>query len=128
MPGYTTKGVPYILGADSASTIDDTSLLLANFIEAYMPFRVAAGSGTVTLTSASNGTTAITFPTSRFTIAPLVFCTLQNTNGPTVTARASSITTSGFTLYVSTGNNGTTSATITAAWWAVQMTTTTAAG
>jgi hypothetical protein len=124
----TAKGFSYILGTDSASTLDDISLALANTLEAYVPFRVAAGSASITLTAAANGTTAITFPTSRFTVAPLVLCTLQNTNGPTVSARASSITSTGFTLYVSTGNNGTVSTTVTAAWLAIQYGAAAAAG
>lgn len=124
MPGTTSKGFPYILGADPASSIDDTSLSLANKLEAMIPFAVSAGSISVTLTAAASGFTAITFPVGRFTIAPLVMATMASApagSGKFV-PRVLNVTTSGASVYVYTGDATNASASVTVSWFAIQMT------
>lgn len=126
----TTKGFSYILGSDSASSIDDISLALANTLDANIPFRMSAGQGSITLATAASGSVAVTFPTSRFTVAPLVICSLSNapSGSQKLSARAINASTTGATLWVYTGDQTNVSCTVTVAWWAIQFTTTTANG
>ena len=131
MPGTTSKGYPYVLGTDSADTIDDTSLSLAQKLEAVVPFAMAAGTSTITVTSAASATVSVTFPPSRFTTAPIVIVGLANapTGSTKLVARAQSIAAGGFTLAVYTGDGTTTTANaVQFTWWAVQMTSSQASG
>lgn len=130
MPGTTTKGWPYILGADSADTIDDTSLTLANKLEAVVPYSMASGSVSIVLTNISSATATVTFPTNRFTVAPLVQLTKNSSSGSAIAlipmyynATSSSMTVG---LYHAAGTAVT--VTVTLNWWAVQMTTAAANG
>jgi hypothetical protein len=130
MSGTTSKGYPYVLGSDSADTIDDTSLALANKLEAVVPFAMASGQVVVTLTAAASGFTAITFPGGRFTVAPNVI--VSQVNAPSGTqkfvCRCINSTTSGASVYAYTGDGSTATGSATIAWWAVQMTTASANG
>ncbi len=128
MPGTSTKGYPYILGTDTADTIDDTSLALANKLEAVVPFAMSSGTVNVTLTASTSGTATVTFPAGRFSVAPLVQLTKNSSNAaasltiPMVTAvSASSMTVA---LYAT----ATQTVTVAVHWWAVQMTTAAANG
>jgi hypothetical protein len=84
------------------------------------PFAMAAGSGSNT----SSGSVAVSFPSGRFTVAPLV--TMANTGSTVSALNASSITSTGANMG---GFNAAGSAIVTSFMWtAVQMTATTAAG
>lgn len=130
MSGTTTKGYPYILGSDSADTIDDTSLALANKLEAVVPYAMSSGTVNVTLTAATSASAAITFPTSRFTVAPNVIAAMVSAPGGSqkFVARCINATTTGATVYVYTGDATSATGSVTVAWWAVQMTTAAANG
>lgn len=125
----TSKGYPYIQGTQNASLIDDYALELANKLEAAVPHAAAAGQATIagtTLASGAAANVAITFPTSRFSVAPIVTATVASAQAGTATlvARVISITTSGASVYVY--NAGASSVTFSGSllvnWAAVQMT------
>lgn len=130
MPGTTTKGYPYVLGADSADTIDDTSLALANKLEAVVPYAMSAGTVSVTLTAASTGTATVTFPTSRFTVAPIVNVTKNSASGSAtaLVPMIYNVTSTGMTVGLYHPAGTTVTVTVTVNWWAVQMTTAAANG
>jgi hypothetical protein len=86
------------------------------------PYRMAAG-----LTSTFAGSTTITFPTSRFSVAPIVTATPSTAGSQMTSATVSGVTSTGATLY---GWNGTSAnSTARAVYWqAIQMTSGAAAG
>jgi hypothetical protein len=89
------------------------------------PFAMSSGNVTITPPSASYGLVSITFPTSRFTIAPLVQVSLSSAVGGTqrLVPRANAITTSGCDIYCYTGDATTWSTgNQVVNWLAVQMT------
>lgn len=126
MPANTSKGWPYILPADNVADYPVTSQALANFADAAVPYAQAAGQATVTLASGT-GTVAVTFPASRFSVAPLVQATKSSGNGATipVVPYVGSITTTGFTLGCA---GGTYAGSVLHNWQAVQMLTSAAPG
>jgi hypothetical protein len=86
-------------------------------------FRSAAGKVTITFSAATSATQTITFPSSRFTLTPLIFFT----GGlPSVSARLGfrfeSPTTTGCTVRAYTTDNASITGTVELDWWAVQMT------
>jgi hypothetical protein len=88
----------------------------------HYPFAVATGSATITQTT-SNASVSVTFPSGRFTAAPIV-----STNQPTAAGvqqklnnRAINITSTGCTLFTSTGDGTTTASTHTVTYIAIQM-------
>lgn len=95
-----------------------------------LPVRMAAGTIVVTLTAESFNFTAISFPASRFTVAPIVTCTLQTAPGGTAkfVARAISMTTTGALVYCYTGDSTSVTGNAVVGWQAIQMTASTAAG
>jgi hypothetical protein len=97
---------------------------------AFLPVRVAAGSTTVTLTASGADFTAVTFPASRFTVAPLVFATVSSGAAGTskFVPRVLAVTTTGANVYVYTGDATSATGSVSVSWLAVQMTATTAAG
>lgn len=127
----TSKGFSYILGSDSASTIDDISAALANTLELYVPFRMAAGTGSLSISNANSANVQVNFPASRFTVAPIVVCSLTGapSGSQKITVRALNATTSKVDIYFYTGDNTNVTATgVTFAWWAVQYLTNNASG
>lgn len=87
------------------------------------PFRISSGSASIVFASAGSLNTAITFPTGRFTVAPLVLIT-PNAANPQVTAASAAVTSTGFSLY----GYSPAAATRVFHWTAIQMTSTTADG
>lgn len=95
------------------------------------PFAEAAGTAAYALSNVSNVNVSITFPTGRFTVAPIVMAGHQSAGGGTVAliVRPFNITTTGCTINM--GHNDGTAATVTGetlAWHAVQMTSSAAGG
>jgi len=91
-----------------------------------VPFATAAGTGTwpTVGSGASTGNITVTFPTGRFTVAPIVVVSPDNSR---LTGAAGLITTTNFGANF--GNySGLTAGTGSFSWYAVQMTPTTAAG
>jgi hypothetical protein len=77
----------------------------------------------------AGNTVAVTFPAGRFSVPPLVFVTKNYASSPKDTPYAISVTTSGFTLGVYSGDGSAgTAATSPIFWEAIQMTATAAAG
>lgn len=94
------------------------------------PHAEAAGSVSVTVTAASSGATAVTFPTGRFSVTPLVTISLVDpaTGSARLVPRVTSPTSTGFTATVLTGDNSITTSTVTLHWHAKQMLFAAAAG
>lgn len=118
----TTDGWPYINGTQNASLIDDYALELATKLDAVVPFAMAAGSATMTITAASNGSVAVTFPVGRFTVAPIVTCISAGGTGSSQFYVAhTNLTTSGMTIQAFQRDNTTATASFTIHWHAIQM-------
>lgn len=94
------------------------------------PHAEAAGSISVTVTAAATGTAVVTFPTGRFSVAPIVTATLVDpaAGSARLSARVTSPTNTGFTASVFTGDGSTTTSTVTVHWHAKQMLFSAAAG
>jgi hypothetical protein len=90
------------------------------------PFRMAAGSGTTD----GSGILAITFPSSRFTVAPILTVTVASTSGsiPATTLSHASVTASGATVFSANSTTGATRASVPVTWIAIQMTSGSGAG
>jgi hypothetical protein len=97
---------------------------------ALLPVRMAAGSVVVTLTAVAFNSSAIVFPVGRFTVAPLVVCSLGNAPGGTqkFVPRTINQTTSGADVWVYTGDQTSQTGTCVVSWIAIQMTAGAAAG
>lgn len=128
MPANTTRAaLPYPLGTDPVSDGDDAIKNLANRLDgsvgnlASVPYAMATGQSNIVITAATSGTVAITFPASRFTIAPIVMMQGQNNYAATAYAFRTSAnpTTGGFTAVVNLSASG--SVTVGVGWLAVQM-------
>lgn len=103
---------------------------LASGDNGVRPYATAAGSGAVSLSAASNGSTSITFPASRFTQTPMVSATIVSAAGGSqkFVPRLISVSTSGGTFYIYTGDSTTATASVNVHWIAVQMTSSSGAG
>lgn len=117
-------GVPSM--ADIQAAIDEA----AEAATEGRAYREAAGSQSVTVTAAISGNVAVVLPVGRFTVAPIVTCSLASapSGSQRLVPRAINVTETGFSIYVYTGDGATTTATVAVAWHAKQMTPTTAAG
>lgn len=95
-----------------------------------LPYAMAAGTVSVTLSGVAVDSAAITFPASRFAVAPIVTVTIAN--GPSGTSkfvpRVIGATASGASVYVYTGDATTATGSVVVNWTAVQMTDVAAAG
>jgi len=126
------SGKFYVLGdTDSNGTYDVTALSVdlttgdvnvsGNIVGTGIPYVMAAG-----IAPSFTGSASVTFPASRFSVAPIVTATLASSTTVT-SATVGSITTSGFTVYAWTGGSASTTGR-TAHWHAIQMTSGAAAG
>jgi hypothetical protein len=88
----------------------------------HYPYGVATGSAAITQT-ASNGSVSVTFPSGRFSAAPVVSTNQITAAGvqQKLNNRAINITSTGCTLYTSTGDGTATSSTHTVTYIAIQM-------
>lgn len=95
-----------------------------------LPFAEAAGTVSVSVAAAVTGATAVVFPTSRFSVTPIVTIALVDpaTGSSKLVPRVTSPTSSGFTATVFTGDGTTTTSTVTLHWHAKQMLSGSAAG
>lgn len=135
MGSQTTRtGLPFPVGTDRVMDGDDAIAALANRLDgstgpfASVPFAMAAGQSNVTISAATQGQVAITFPAGRFTIVPVVQMTLQNAAASNVYAmrNTGTISTTGFTAVANIAVTGT--VTLAIGWTAVQMQSTNAWG
>lgn len=85
--------------------------------------RMSAGRATVTLSAANSSFTTVTFPTGRFTQAPVVTATVATgpAGGAKIVVRALNATTGGFSLYGMTADGSAVSLSVTVNWTAIQM-------
>ena len=90
------------------------------------PYSMAAGNTTVTGTGATTASATVTFPTGRFSVAPIV--TTSFTQGTIYISNANSITSTGFTMVLRDRNDGAISGAATTNWQAVQMLSSAASG
>lgn len=120
----TTDGWPYIGGNQNASLIDDYALELATKLDAVVPFAMAAGSGTITITAATSGSVTLTYPTGRFSVAPIVtVANLGGSGSSQVYLGVTANSASSVTITAYQRDNATVTATITVHYHAVQMNT-----
>lgn len=103
---------------------------LASGDNGVRPYAMAAGSVTVSLSGTSNGNTSVTFPASRFTATPMVSSNMSSAAGGTqkFVPRLISVSTSGATMYIYTGDSTTATASVNVNWIAVQITSSAGAG
>lgn len=94
------------------------------------PYAMAAGSVGISLAAAAFGSATVTFPASRFTVAPIVMITQTSlpASSGTLIPKLTGTSTSGFTAYAYTGAGNTVTTSATFQWIAVQMTAATAEG
>lgn len=113
---------------DSVAELATQALVQAGSGGGMAPFAIAAGLVNVSLSAVNAAFTNITFPVGRFTVAPLVFATLQSAPGGSqkFVPRVLNATTSGASVYVYTGDTTAQTATVSVAWEAIQMTPTSA--
>jgi hypothetical protein len=90
------------------------------------PYSMAAGNTTVTGTGATTASATVTFPTGRFSVAPIV--TTSFTQGTIYISNANAITSTGFTMVLRDRNDGAISGAATTNWQAVQMLSSAASG
>jgi hypothetical protein len=130
----TTPGVGAVVRIEAYK--GDVLIVGAPAVDAFpgIPFAMAAGTGTWTVTSlaATAGAAAatITFPAGRFTQTPRVSVAQTSLPGSTgdVWLKPNSVTSSGFTLYVYNGYSVSITAGANFDWIAVQMTSTSGSG
>jgi hypothetical protein len=123
MPANTPKGYTYPIGTDRVMDGDDAIKTLAEQIDTYIG-KWAAGQVQVPVSAGTAlGSTAVTFPVGRFTVAPWVTGTYNGTNISWGIINISAITTSGCTVGVShrDGTNSGTSTSFGVSWHAVQL-------
>ncbi len=65
-------------GRELEYSVDGTNFKTVATSALSAPYSIAAGSVTVSISASSTGTAAITFPTSRFSVAPLVMATVNH--------------------------------------------------
>lgn len=103
----------------------------ARIVADHLPFAMAANTLTMSISAAANTNASVTFPSGRFTAAPVVTAVMANAPGGSakLVARAINSTSTGTSIYVYTGDSTTTtSSNFEIDWIAVQMTSSTGGG
>jgi hypothetical protein len=118
--------ISYQTDTDAIEAYDGTNWVTR--VSTSVPFATSAGTGTLVWAGVTTTSVTVTFPASRFTQTPII--TITNASGlgslTSTTYRALSVTTSSFTI--SGTATAVTTATGSAYWQAVQMTSTSASG
>lgn len=125
----TRAGLPYPVGTDRVMDGDDAIRGLAERLDgssgtvASVPFSMAAGQANIVLSAATQAQVTVTFPTSRFTLGPVVQMSQQSTGGANIYAlrMTGPPSNTGFTAIANAA--AAVSVTIPVAWLAVQMST-----
>lgn len=99
---------------------------LASGLGGVRPFATASGTGTTD----GSGLLTITFPASRFTVAPVLTLSIASLSGaiPASTLAHASVTASGATVFSSNSTNAATRTSVPVNWIAIQMTSGAASG
>jgi hypothetical protein len=99
---------------------------LASGLSGVRPFALASGIGTTD----GSGLLTVTFPASRFTVAPVLTATVASLSGsiPATTLAHGSVTASSATIFSSNSTSGATRTSVPVNWQAVQMTSGSASG
>lgn len=107
----------------------DVLVLGSPTLDAYpaTPYAVAAGNAPVAVSASPTGSLAVTLPTGRFSVAPIVVVSARDGTFVWV-ATASGISATGFTANVRHVDNVNATGTVNVQWHAIQMNSTTAAG
>lgn len=95
MGDNTTHGYPYPVGTDRVMDGDDAIQALAEAVDTKLGVS-AAGTFTIASNGSAQWTTAVTFPTGRFSEAPAVSVSYLN-GGNIFLAAVASVTATGFT-------------------------------
>jgi hypothetical protein len=101
-----------------------------NTQQSPLPLAAYLGTVDVSLSNSSSGSSGISFPGGRFNQTPLIFVTIAGAPGGSqkFIARVTSMSTSGCTVVVYTGDQTNQTATVTVNVFAVQMTSGSASG
>lgn len=111
------------VGAAVSLLVGDGACELIGSTGGSLPHAMAAG--TVSLTfSGAPASASVTFPPGRFSVAPNVMATLLGTTGLGITTSVTDVTATGCTVRGSSSYTGT----VSVAWQAVQMTSSSATG
>ena len=117
---------------DGATTLGGQTGTVIAAAAAKAPYAMAAGTATINLSAASSGSTSptISYPASRFSVAPIVQVTKVDTSGQAITlvpmVTSNSSTGMTITLYSTTGATLTVACTV--HWTAIQMASGSASG
>jgi hypothetical protein len=114
--GSTLTGTTTNSGTISGGTVNPTTLRQNSIT---LPLAFSSGTGTFSPGGTASGTATITFPASRFTVAPSVSVTSDNS---AFNMSVTSITTSGCTVTGRHVDGSSTSGTYTFYWTAIQQT------
>lgn len=102
----TNKGWNYPVSTDTPDVPRDIKAL-ADQMDAKLPYAMSAQTVNITLSAAASGTATVTWPTSRFTIAPIVTATKVGNpgaaTGSIIQVNTVSSTSATITLYTATG-------------------------
>lgn len=118
MPSTTTRGFRYPLDSDPVSDGAAAVRNLADDVNSKVG-AIARGTSTVTVTASTIGTAAVSFPAGRFTAAPAVVATGNNSS--VWMAYVQAVTKDRFTLGVRQVQGTSTSATVSVHWIAVEQ-------
>lgn len=117
MPSTTALGYPIPLDSDPVNDGAESVRNLAQAVDDNVGV-IAAGTSTVVLSSAANGSVAVVFPVGRFSAAPVVVASNENS---IYHASVSNVTAAGFTLAVRQTLNNTATINVPVSWIAVQQ-------
>lgn len=122
-----------IAGGDVSIGNTTSELNITGRIDAtHYPYAVAAGSATISVVNATFGNVTVTFPTSRFSVSPIVTVTKANnvSNGAGYVVAVSSFSSTSMTIVAYDNANNATNRTLSfpVHWHAIQMTPSAGAG
>lgn len=118
MPANTQRGFPYPLDTDAVGDMHAHIQALAQAVDDMVGAQ-ATGKTNVTLVSSNGVSQAVVFPAGRFSAAPVVTATADNSN-LNIFAQVSNVTAAGFDVIARHRDAGATvSATVTIHWHAV---------
>jgi hypothetical protein len=121
--------VSYQTDTDAIEAYDGTDWVTR--VSTSVPFAMAAGKSTFNMVAVASAAVTITFPASRFSVAPVVTFSVYRVTSASAEVyamRMNTLTSSGVQLVLVTRSAGAITETVEFNWTAIQMTSTTAAG
>ena len=121
--------ISYQTDTDAIEAYDGTNWVTR--VSTSVPFAMAAGKSSVNMVAVNNTSATVTFPASRFSVAPVVNFSVNrvtSNSAETYATRMQSLTSSSVLLTMITRSAAAITETVEFNWTAIQMTSTTAAG